>query len=111
MRDNYAVKNKEKFTLQWPVDSHKPEVTKEVDAKELWDKIIDSAWTTAEPGIFFWDHLIKNSIPDLYATTNSLMKTTSSNPCGEIPLGQDSCRLLVINLTSFVSKPFTKKAK
>jgi ribonucleoside-diphosphate reductase alpha chain len=106
-----AVKHNKKFMLKWPVDSDNPTVTKEVNALDIWNQIIDSAWTSAEPGIFFWDQLINNSIPDLYAKMNPLMKTTSSNPCGELPLGQDSCRLLVVNLASFVSDPFTKKAK
>ncbi|RRN76699.1 ribonucleoside-diphosphate reductase, adenosylcobalamin-dependent, partial [Pseudoxanthomonas sp. SGD-10] len=81
----------------------------EVDAKALWDKIIHNAWKSAEPGILFWDTIINESVPDCYADLG--YKTLSTNPCGEIPLcAYDSCRLLAINLLSYVDKPFTKDA-
>lgn len=76
-----AVKNDEKFKLKWPVDSEKPVIEKEVMAKDLWDKIINCAWTSAEPGIFYWSNVIKNSPADVYAEKNELFRTRSSNPC------------------------------
>ena len=106
----HAVKNDEEFQLQWPVDSDNPEITKTVRATDIWDQIIDSAHQMAEPGIFFWDNVINNSIPDCYADLG--FKTVSSNPCGEIILSPlDSCRLMVVNLAKFVQKPFTKHAR
>jgi len=106
-----AVKNKEDFTLQWPVESEEPSITKVVKANDIWNQIIDCAWASAEPGILFWDHIIDNSPADIYAKEYPNFKTQSTNPCGELPLGLDSCRLLVVNLLSFVKNPFTKKAK
>ena len=104
-----AIKNKT-FIQQFPVDAAIPSVTKETEAKPLWDKIIHNAWSAAEPGILFWDNLINESIPDCYADLG--FKTVSTNPCGEIPLcPNDSCRLLAINLFGYVINPFTKKAK
>lgn len=104
-----AVLNNEKFVQQYPVDSDSPIYTKEIDAKKLWDKIIHNAWKSAEPGILFWDNIISESIPDCYADLG--YKTVSTNPCGEIPLcTSDSCRLLAINLYSYVVNPFTKDA-
>lgn len=98
------------FTQQYPVDASKPKITKEIDAKALWNKIIFNAWDKAEPGILFWDNLIKESVPDCYADKG--FKTVSTNPCGEIPLcPNDSCRLLAINLFGYVLDPFTKKSK
>lgn len=106
-----AVKKNQEYTLKWPVNSTDPKVIKKIKAKNLWDKIINSAWTSAEPGLLFWDTLINNSIPDLYANKHPVFKTQSTNPCGELPLGLDSCRLMVINLLSFVKNPFTKNAE
>lgn len=106
-----AVKVNSDFILQWPVETKEPQITKKIKAKDLWNKIIDSAWYAAEPGILFWETIIKNSPADIYAKVDSRFETKSTNPCGEIPLGLDSCRLLVINLLSFVENPFTNKAK
>lgn len=97
------------YTQQFPVDSPTPKVTKSIDARKLWHKIIHNAWKSAEPGLIFWDTVIKESVPDSYADLG--FKTTSTNPCGEIPLcPYDSCRLLAINLYSYVVNPFTQKA-
>jgi ribonucleoside-diphosphate reductase alpha chain len=106
-----AVRDNEDFTLQWPVDTKNPVITKKIKAKDIWDQIIHCAWTSAEPGVLFWDHIIDNSPADIYAEKYPNFKTQSTNPCGELPLGLDSCRLLVVNLLSFVTNPFTKKAK
>lgn len=104
-----AVRNKEKYTLKFPIDSDHPKFTKEIDAAELWNKIIYNAWKSAEPGVLFWDTIIRESVPDCYADLG--YKTISTNPCGEIPLcPYDSCRLLAINLFSYVENPFTKDA-
>ncbi len=104
-----AVKNGEKYVQQYPIDSPDPKYKKEIDAKKLWDKIVHNAWSSAEPGILFWDTVIRESIPDCYADKG--FKTVSTNPCGEIPLcPYDSCRLLAINLYSYVKNPFTDKA-
>jgi ribonucleoside-diphosphate reductase alpha chain len=105
-----AALNGEKFMQQYPIDSETPMYKKEIDAKKLWEKIIHNAWKSAEPGILFWDTLIKESVPDCYS--DSGFKTVSTNPCGEIPLCPgDSCRLVAINLYSYVENPFTKDAK
>ncbi len=97
------------YTQKYPVDSDKPKVSKEVDAKALWKKIIHNAWKSAEPGILFWDTIIRESVADCYADLG--YKTVSTNPCGEIPLcPYDSCRLIAINLYSYVNNPFTKEA-
>jgi ribonucleoside-diphosphate reductase alpha chain len=105
-----AVVNNTSYIQQFPIDSDKPVYTKEIDARKLWKKIRHNAWKSAEPGILFWDTVIKESIPDCYADLG--YRTVSTNPCGEIPLcPHDSCRLLAINLYSYVEKPFTKKAK
>ncbi len=97
------------FHQQYPIDSDKPKVVKETDALKLWDKIIHNAWSSAEPGILFWDTIIKESVPDSYADMG--FKTVSTNPCGEIPLcPYDSCRLLALNLYSYVENPFTDEA-
>ncbi len=104
-----AAMEGKKYNQQHPVDSDKPKVIKEIDATKLWKKIIYNAWKSAEPGILFWDTIIKESIPDCYADLG--YKTSSTNPCGEIPLcPYDSCRLLALNLFSYVEEPFTKKA-
>ncbi len=105
-----AVIAKEKYTQQYPIDSKEPTYKKEIDAEKLWNKIIHNAWKSAEPGILFWDTIIKESVPDCYADYG--FKTVSTNPCGEIPLcPYDSCRLLALNLYSYVNNPFTKEAK
>lgn len=105
-----AVKTGGTYKQQYPIDSDNPTHVNEVDAKRIWDKIIHNAWSSAEPGILFWDTITKESIPDCYSDLG--FKTTSTNPCGEIPLcPYDSCRLLAINLYSYVEKPFTQEAK
>jgi ribonucleoside-diphosphate reductase alpha chain len=97
------------FTQQYPIDSDKPKVVRKIRARELWHKIVHNAWKSAEPGILFWDTIIRESIPDCYADLS--FKTVSTNPCGEIPLcTYDSCRLLAINLYNYVDKPFTEEA-
>ncbi|NVN95692.1 MAG: adenosylcobalamin-dependent ribonucleoside-diphosphate reductase [Bacteroidetes bacterium] len=104
-----AVVENKMYRQQYPIDSKNPAVIKEIDARQLWDKIIQNAWQSAEPGILFWDTILKESIPDCYADLG--FKTTSTNPCGEIPLcPYDSCRLLAINLYSYVENPFTPEA-
>ncbi|MDP4281494.1 MAG: adenosylcobalamin-dependent ribonucleoside-diphosphate reductase [Bacteroidota bacterium] len=103
-----AIEDKE-FTQRFPVDSDHPTVTRKIRARELWNKIIYNAWRSAEPGILFWDTIIRESVPDCYADLG--FKTVSTNPCGEIPLcTYDSCRLLAINLYSYVDNPFTTQA-
>ncbi|MDD7225585.1 MAG: adenosylcobalamin-dependent ribonucleoside-diphosphate reductase [Prevotella sp.] len=93
----------------FPIYSENPEWDKEISARELWEKIVHNAWKSAEPGVLFWDTILKESIPDCYADLG--FRTVSTNPCGEIPLcPYDSCRLLSINLDSYVVKPFTKDA-
>lgn len=97
------------YRQQYPIDSDDPKVTKEVDAQAIWKKIVHNAWKSAEPGVLFWDTIIRESVPDCYADLG--FKTVSTNPCGEIPLcPYDSCRLLAINLYSYVVNPFTKEA-
>lgn len=104
-----AVENGDKYTCQFPIDSADPAVTTEVDARALWGKIVYNAWKSAEPGVLFWDTIIRESIPDCYADLG--FQTVSTNPCGEIPLcPYDSCRLLAINLYSYVKDPFTPNA-
>lgn len=104
-----AVKRGTKYTQQYPVNSENPTVKKEIDARELWNKIVHNAWASAEPGILFWDTVIRESIPDHYQDYG--FQTVSTNPCGEIPLcPYDSCRLLALNLYSYVEKPFTPEA-
>ncbi len=105
-----AVEAGAPYIQQYPIDSKNPVYTKEINATDLWKKIVYNAWKSAEPGILFWDTIIKESIPDCYADLG--YRTVSTNPCGEIPLcPYDSCRLLAINLYSYVENPFTKKAK
>ena len=104
-----AVVNDTEFVQHFPVDSNTPTVTRPMRARELWSKIVHNAWKSAEPGILFWDTIIRESIPDCYADLG--FRTVSTNPCGEIPLcTYDSCRLLAINLYNYVDKPFTAEA-
>lgn len=104
-----SVKSGTPYTQQYPIHSTEPKFTKEVDAKKIWDKIIHNAWKSAEPGILFWDTIINESIPDCYADLG--FKTVSTNPCGEIPLcPYDSCRLIAVNLYSYVENAFTSSA-
>ena len=104
-----AVINGTSYTQQYPIDSANPIAQKEINATQLWGKIIHNAWKSAEPGVLFWDTIIRESVPDCYADLG--FKTVSTNPCGEIPLcPYDSCRLLAINLFSYVVNPFTKNA-
>ena len=98
------------YRQQFPVDSENPEVVKEINARDFWGKIIHNAWKSAEPGVLFWDTITRESVPDCYADLG--FRTISTNPCGEIPLcPYDSCRLLAINLYSYVKNPFTDKAE
>lgn len=104
-----AVLNKTEYVQQFPINSDKPDVIKKIDASALWKKIVHNAWKSAEPGVLFWDTIIRESVPDCYADLN--FRTVSTNPCGEIPLcPYDSCRLLAINLYSYVKNPFTPEA-
>ncbi|MBQ1214526.1 MAG: ribonucleoside-diphosphate reductase, adenosylcobalamin-dependent, partial [Tidjanibacter sp.] len=104
-----CVQSGEKYIQKFPIDSDKPMYEKEVDATALWQKIIHNAWKSAEPGCLFWDTVLRESIPDCYADEG--FRTVSTNPCGEIPLcPYDSCRLLALNLYSYVDKPFTPEA-
>ena len=97
------------YTQKYPIESTEPLYTREVNASELWKKIVHNAWKSAEPGVLFWDTIIRESVPDCYADLG--FKTVSTNPCGEIPLcPYDSCRLLAINLYSYVVNPFTPQA-
>jgi len=105
-----AVKNDKPFKQQYPINSSEPKYVKEINARELWNKIVHNAWQSAEPGVLFWDTIERESVPDCYADLG--YKTVSTNPCGEIPLcPYDSCRLLALNLYSYVDKPFTPEAK
>jgi len=104
-----AVEAGQPYQQQYPIDSKTPLYKKEIDPAVLWKKIVHNAWSSAEPGILFWDTIIRESLPDCYADLG--YKTVSTNPCGEIPLcPYDSCRLLAINLFSYVEKPFTDRA-
>ena len=97
------------YVQQWPINAAEPKVMKEISARKLWEKIVHNAWKSAEPGVLFWDTILRESIPDCYADLG--FRTVSTNPCGEIPLcPYDSCRLLSINLFSYVEQPFTKEA-
>ena len=105
-----AVIDDEPYTQKFPVDSDEPLVSKQISAKQLWEKIVHNAWKSAEPGVLFWDTIIRESIPDCYADLG--FRTVSTNPCGEIPLcPYDSCRLLSVNLYSYVENPFTPEAR
>ncbi|WP_422083036.1 adenosylcobalamin-dependent ribonucleoside-diphosphate reductase [Ulvibacterium sp.] len=105
-----AVEQDSEYIQKFPIHSSEPKAFKKIDAKQVWNKIVHNAWQSAEPGILFWDTIIRESVPDCYADLG--YRTVSTNPCGEIPLcPYDSCRLLAINLFSYVEHPFTKKAK
>jgi ribonucleoside-diphosphate reductase alpha chain len=105
-----AVVEDSLYIQQYPIDSKNPILKKEINARKLWSKIVHNAWESAEPGILFWDTIINESVPDSYADLG--YRTVSTNPCGEIPLcPHDSCRLLAINLYSYVENPFTEKAR
>jgi len=104
-----AVASGESYQQQYPINSINPVYVKNIDPTQLWKKIVHNAWRSAEPGILFWDTIIRESVPDCYADLG--YQTVSTNPCGEIPLcPYDSCRLLAINLFSYVEKPFTTGA-
>ncbi len=104
-----AVIGGNQYRQQYPIDSDEPTTVKEIDARTLWKKIIHNAWKSAEPGVLFWDTILRESVPDSYADLG--FRTVSTNPCGEIPLcPYDSCRLLAINLYSYVVNPFTENA-
>ena len=104
-----AAVDKKPYIKQYPVQSEHPTYTKEIDASSLWEKIVHNAWKSAEPGVLFWDTILRESVPDCYADLG--FRTVSTNPCGEIPLcPYDSCRLLAINLYSYVVNPFTPEA-
>ena len=103
-----AAVDEKPYVQQYPIDSAQPTFTKEIDASTLWKKIVHNAWKSAEPGVF-WDTIIRESVPDCYADLG--YRTVSTNPCGEIPLcPYDSCRLLAINLYSYVVNPFKPDA-
>ncbi|RXQ92990.1 adenosylcobalamin-dependent ribonucleoside-diphosphate reductase [Ancylomarina salipaludis] len=105
-----AVLEGKNYTQQYPINAENPKYTKDIDAGKLWKKIVHNAWKSAEPGILFWDTIERESVPDCYADLG--YRTVSTNPCGEIPLcPYDSCRLLAINLYSYVENPFTPEAK
>lgn len=105
-----AVSDNKDYNQKYPIYSDKPQFTKDIKARKLWKKIIHNAWKSAEPGILFWDTITRESVPDCYADLG--YKTVSTNPCGEIPLcPYDSCRLLAINLFSYVDQPFTEEAE
>ncbi len=105
-----AAQENRPYRQQFPIDSDTPKIEVDIDAKRLWDKIIHNAWRSAEPGVLFWDTIIRESVPDCYADQG--FTTVSTNPCGEIPLcPYDSCRLLALNLLSYVDEPFTPQAK
>ena len=104
-----AVDGKE-YVQQYPIDSDAPIYTKSIDAAKLWNKIVHNAWKSAEPGVLFWDTITREAVPDCYADLG--FRTISTNPCGEIPLcPYDSCRLIAINLYSYVENPFTPQAR
>lgn len=105
-----AASERRPYVQQYPVDSDTPAITKEIDAAALWGKIVHNAWQSAEPGVLFWDTIIRESVPDCYSDLG--FRTISTNPCGEIPLcPYDSCRLLAVNLYSYVKNPFTPQAE
>ena len=105
-----AAAESKPYKQQFPIDSDNPIVSRDVDASALWKKIVHNAWKSAEPGVLFWDTILRESVPDCYADLG--FRTVSTNPCGEIPLcPYDSCRLLAVNLYEYVENPFTKDAK
>ena len=104
-----AAIDEKPYVQQFPIDAKEPLMKKEISAKKLWEKIVHNAWKSAEPGVLFWDTILRESIPDCYADLG--FRTVSTNPCGEIPLcPYDSCRLLSVNLYSYVENPFTPNA-
>ena len=104
-----AAIDEKPYMQQFPIDAEEPLMKKEISAKKLWEKIVHNAWKSAEPGVLFWDTILRESIPDCYADLG--FRTVSTNPCGEIPLcPYDSCRLLSVNLYSYVENPFTPNA-
>jgi ribonucleoside-diphosphate reductase alpha chain len=104
-----AVENGTNFRQQYPINAEKPKYSKDIDARKLWNKIVHNAWKSAEPGVLFWDTIKRESVPDCYADLG--YETVSTNPCGEIPLcPYDSCRLIAINLFTYVNNPFTPRA-
>ncbi len=104
-----AVADDGDFVQQYPIHSDTPQYVRKIKARELWKKIVHNAWKSAEPGILFWDTITRESVPDTYSELG--FNTVSTNPCGEIPLcPYDSCRLLAINLFSYVKAPFTQEA-
>ena len=104
-----AVAAGRKYRQQFPIDAEQPKYEQSIDARSLWKKIIHNAWKSAEPGVLFWDTILRESVPDCYADEG--FRTVSTNPCGEIPLcPYDSCRLLALNLLSYVDRPFTPEA-
>ena len=110
--DNFMEKvvNDDNYQHQFPIRSKKPKISKEIKARDLWGKLVHNAWKSAEPGILFWDTITRESIPDCYGSHG--FTSISTNPCGEIPLcPYDSCRLMAINLYSYVENPFTSEAK
>jgi ribonucleoside-diphosphate reductase alpha chain len=106
-----AVETDSEYELRWPVDSKAPTISKRVKAKEIWNLIIDCAWTSGDPGLMFWDTALRESLPDLYKYINPNFADTSANPCGEIIQGFDSCRLITMNTYSYVNNPFTDDAE
>ncbi|MDG5800514.1 adenosylcobalamin-dependent ribonucleoside-diphosphate reductase [Marinilabiliaceae bacterium ANBcel2] len=105
-----AVVDGTPYIQQYPVDTDNPKFTKEADADEIWNKIVHNAWKSAEPGVLFWDTIVNESVPDCYSDLG--YRTVSTNPCGEIPLcPYDSCRLIALNLYSYVENPFTSNSK
>ena len=105
-----AVVDDTEYEQRWPVNSQEPKISKMVSAKYIWNQIIDSAWYKAEPGLLFWDTVKRESPADVYAIIDPSFETTATNPCGEICMGVDSCRLTSINVKSFVSDPFLDAA-
>ncbi len=104
-----CVQNQTAYTQQYPIESENPLIKQEIDANKLWKKVIHNAWRSAEPGVLFWDTILRESVPDCYEDEG--FRTVSTNPCGEIPLcPYDSCRLIAINLYSYVENPFTEEA-
>ncbi len=104
-----AVESRSKYVQKYPIDSETPKYEKEIEASALWGKIVHNAWKSAEPGVLFWDTILRESVPDCYADLG--FRTVSTNPCGEIPLcPYDCCRLLAVNLYPYVVNPFTKEA-
>ena len=105
-----AALSGKKYHQQFPIGADHPKYAQDIDAKKLWEKIIHNAWKSAEPGVLFWDTILRESVPDCYADEG--FRTVSTNPCGEIPLcPYDSCRLLALNLFSYVNNPFRADAK